>query len=59
VEEAIYAGDATRYRVALGPDGTVTVKIANRLAVRPLVPGTTVSLVWSPDETRLFPRSDA
>jgi len=59
VEEAIYAGDATRYRVALGPDGTVTVKIANRLAVRPLVPGTTVSLAWSPDETRLFPRSEA
>ena len=27
VEEVIYVGDATRYRVALGADGAVTVKV--------------------------------
>jgi len=59
VEEAIYVGDATRYRVTLGPEGSLTVKLANRLAVRPLTPGATVALAWSPDETRLFPRSEA
>jgi hypothetical protein len=52
-------GDATRYRVTLGPEGSLTVKRANRLAVRPLTPGATVALAWSPDETRLFPRSEA
>ena len=31
VEEAIYVGDATRYRVALGADGALTVKVPNRL----------------------------
>jgi spermidine/putrescine ABC transporter ATP-binding subunit len=55
VEEVIYAGDATRYRVALGPDGAVTVKIQNRLAARQYGPGESIVLAWSPEETRLFP----
>ncbi len=54
VEELIYAGDATRYRVALGPDAALTLKIPNRHAVRPYGPGEPVTLVWDPAETRLF-----
>jgi putative spermidine/putrescine transport system ATP-binding protein len=56
VEEAIYVGDATRYRLALGADGAVTVKVPNRLGLRQPAEGDAVTLAWSPDETRLFPR---
>ncbi len=58
VEEAIYLGDATRYRVGLGPDGALTIKVTNRLAARLLSAGATVALAWSPDETRLFARPE-
>ena len=58
VEEAIYVGDATRYRVALGADGAVTVKVPNRLGLRRPAEGEAVALAWSPDETRLFPRGE-
>jgi hypothetical protein len=43
--------------VGLGPDGALTIKVTNRLATRPLSAGAMVALVWSPDETRLFPRA--
>jgi putative spermidine/putrescine transport system ATP-binding protein len=56
VEEAIYVGDATRYRVALGADGAMTVKVPNRLGLRQHSEGDVMALAWSPDETRLFPR---
>jgi putative spermidine/putrescine transport system ATP-binding protein len=56
VEEVIYAGDATRYRLALGADGALTVKIQNRLASRLYAPGDTVAVAWDPGDTRLFPR---
>jgi len=59
VEEAIYLGDATRYRVGIGPDGAVTIKVPNRVGARPLATGAAVALAWSPDDTRLFPRDDA
>src|SRR5258707_11906310 len=59
VEEAIYVGDATRYRVALGADGAVTVKVPNRLGLRQPAEGDAVILAWSPDETRVFPRGEA
>lgn len=59
VEEAIYVGDTTRYRVALGADGVMTVKVPNRLGVRQHAEGESVALAWSPDETRIFPRGDA
>ena len=59
VEEAIYVGDATRYRLALGADGAVTVKVPNRLGLRQPAEGDAVMLAWSPDETRLFPRVEA
>jgi ABC-type Fe3+/spermidine/putrescine transport system ATPase subunit len=59
VEEAIYVGDATRYRVALGADGALTVKVPNRLGLRQHAEGDVVALVWSPDETRLFPRGES
>jgi ABC-type Fe3+/spermidine/putrescine transport system ATPase subunit len=59
IEEAIYVGDATRYRVALGADGAVTLKVPNRLALRQHAEGDAVALAWSPDETRLFPRGEA
>jgi ABC-type Fe3+/spermidine/putrescine transport system ATPase subunit len=59
VEEAIYVGDATRYRVGLGSDGAVTIKVPNRVSARPLATGAAVALAWSPDDTRLFPCADA
>ena len=59
VEEAIYVGDATCYRVALGADGVVMVKVPNRLGLRQHAEGEAVALAWSPDETRIFPRGDA
>ena len=59
VEEAIYLGDTTRYRVALGAGGAMTVKVPNRAGLRQHAEGESVALAWSPDETRIFPRSDA
>jgi ABC-type Fe3+/spermidine/putrescine transport system ATPase subunit len=59
VEEVIYVGDATRYRVALGADGALTVKVPNRLGLRQHAEGEAVALAWSPDETRLFLRGAA
>jgi ABC-type Fe3+/spermidine/putrescine transport system ATPase subunit len=59
VEEAIYVGDVTRYRVGLGADGALTIKVPNRFAARPLATGAAVALAWSPDDTRLFPRPGA
>jgi ABC-type Fe3+/spermidine/putrescine transport system ATPase subunit len=59
VEEAIYVGDVTRYRVGLGADGALTIKVPNRFAARPLAGGAAIALAWSPDDTRLFPREAA
>ena len=59
VEEIVYVGDATRYRVALGADGTLTVKVPNRLGLRQHSQGKPLALAWSPDETRIFPRGAA
>jgi spermidine/putrescine ABC transporter ATP-binding subunit len=59
VEEAIYVGDTTRYRVALGVDGVMTVKVPNRLGLRQHAEGESVTLAWSPEETRIFARDDA
>jgi hypothetical protein len=55
VSEVIYAGDATRYRVALGGDVAVTVKVPNRLGGPAYAPGQALPLAWDPAETRLFP----
>jgi spermidine/putrescine ABC transporter ATP-binding subunit len=56
VEEIIYAGDATRYRVGVGAAGILTVKTQNRVATRQYGPGEGVLLAWDPEDTRLFPR---
>src|SRR5262249_57368017 len=55
VEEVIYAGDATRYRVGLGADGALTVKAPNGPDAPPYMPGTPLTLAWDPAATRLFP----
>jgi len=52
-------GDFTRYRVGLGADGAVIIKVPNRVGMRPPVTGATVALAWSPEDTRLFPRPSA
>ncbi len=57
VEEIVYLGDATRYRVALGPEGALTVKLQNRSGARAYGPGESVTLAWDPADTRLFPRT--
>ena len=59
MEEAIYVGDATRYRVGLGADGVLTVKVTNRVGARPSAAGAAIALAWSPEDTRLFPRASA
>lgn len=59
LEETIYVGDTTRYRVALGADGVMTVKVPNRLGLRQHAEGESVALAWSPEETRIFPRGEA
>jgi putative spermidine/putrescine transport system ATP-binding protein len=59
IEEAIYVGDTTRYRVALGADGVMTVKVPNRIGLRQHAEGESVALAWSPEETRIFPRDEA
>jgi spermidine/putrescine ABC transporter ATP-binding subunit len=59
VDELIYAGDATRYRVTLGADAGLVVKLPNRGAGRPYRVGDPVTLAWEPRETRLFPRDGA
>ena len=56
VEEAIYVGDATRYRVGLGTDGGLVIKMSNRVGARPPSTGAALTLAWSPEDTRLFPR---
>ena len=57
VDQIVYAGDATRYSVALGATGTLTVKVQNRLASRQLATGDLVELAWDPGDTRLFARA--
>jgi len=59
VEEVIYVGDATRYRVGLGADGVVTAKVTNRAGARPADAGSAIALAWSPEDTRIFPGSSA
>jgi spermidine/putrescine ABC transporter ATP-binding subunit len=58
VEQVVYAGDATRYSVAVGAAGTLTVKVQNRLASRPLAAGDVVELAWDAGDTRVFPREN-
>jgi len=57
VDQVVYAGDATRYSVALGAAGTLTVKVQNRLGSRPFAPGDLVELTWDAGDTRLFARA--
>jgi spermidine/putrescine ABC transporter ATP-binding subunit len=58
VQQVVYAGDATRYSVAAGAAGTLTVKVQNRLASRALAPGDLVELAWDAGDTRVFPREN-
>jgi ABC-type Fe3+/spermidine/putrescine transport system ATPase subunit len=58
VQQVIYAGDATRYSVAVGAAGTLTVKVQNRLASRALAPGDLVEMAWDAGDTRVFPREN-
>jgi ABC-type Fe3+/spermidine/putrescine transport system ATPase subunit len=57
VEQVVYAGDATRYSIAVGAAGTLTVKVQNRLASRPLAAGDLVELAWDAGDTRVFPHA--
>ena len=56
VEEAIYAGGFTRYRVHLGTDAALTVAWQNRAATRSCRPGDQITVAWDPLDTRLFAR---
>jgi len=55
IEDVIYAGDATRYRVGLAGGGSMTVLVPNGPGVRPRAAGTPLTLAWDPGDTRLFP----
>ena len=53
VEEIIYVGDATKYKIAVG--GTLlTAKVQNRDSGRPARVGEVVDVVWDPLHTRLL-----
>ena len=58
VDQIVYAGDATRYSVALGVVGTLTVKVQNRVASRALAIGDAVELAWDAGDTHLFATRD-
>ena len=54
IDDVVFAGDTTRYRVrGQGPD-VVTVKIQNRDEAQKLGIGSTVGLTWSSTEMQLF-----
>lgn len=53
VEEIIYAGDATKYKIAVG-DLLLTVKMQNREIRQGARIGATVDVVWDPAHTRLL-----
>ncbi len=53
VEEIIYAGDATKYKIAVG-DLLLTVKMQNRERRQGARIGATVDVVWDPAHTRLL-----
>jgi len=55
VESAVYAGDATRYEVAIGGGQTISVKEQNRMRPAARAAGEAVALSWTPSETVLFP----
>jgi putative spermidine/putrescine transport system ATP-binding protein len=60
IDDIVFAGDTTRYRVrGQGPD-VVTIKVQNRNEAQGLAVGSSVALTWSAAEMQLFEQpSDA
>lgn len=56
VEEAVYVGEFTRYRVRVAPDVLVSVKVPNTRAVYRAKPDDPVQLHWAVDDGYLVPR---
>src|SRR5262249_21599802 len=53
----VLVGGGALCSVVLGQTGTLTVKVQNRLASRPLATGDVVELAWDAGDTRLFARA--
>ncbi len=53
IEEFLYIGDATKYRVRLSPDWSVTVRVPEQAGQQQLPPGTKVGLGWSDSDMLL------
>jgi putative spermidine/putrescine transport system ATP-binding protein len=58
IEDTIYVGDATRYRVRLDGNAEVIAKIQNRAGIAPCAIGQLVTLAWSPRDTYVFAADD-
>jgi hypothetical protein len=56
VEDVIYVGEFTRYRVRVTPDVSLDVKTANTHAVSRAKPGDAVRLRWAVADAYLVPR---
>ncbi len=56
VEEIVYVGEFTRYRVRVAPEVAIGVKTANTHAVFRAKPGERVGLRWDPADAYLVPR---
>lgn len=54
VSEAVYSGDVTRYRVDAG-GGLLAAKIQNRQGAATYGADEALTLVWAPEDTRVFP----
>ena len=57
VEEVIYVGEVTRYRVRTRGGDVLTAKVPNRGGVFRARPGEAVRVWWHPDDGRLLPAS--
>lgn len=56
VDDVVFAGDTTRYRVRGQGSDVVTMKVQNHNETRRLVPGSGVTLTWSASDMQLFER---
>ncbi len=57
MEEAIYVGEFTRYRVRVAPDVLISVKVPNTYAVYRAKPDDAVQVHWAVDDGYLVPTS--
>jgi ABC-type Fe3+/spermidine/putrescine transport system ATPase subunit len=50
VEQVVYVGETTRYRVRINPTESLLVKVPNRSGIETLAPGTPATVEWHQDD---------